>query len=108
MELGHLQWVFSQSASKHVIFQASLDYGVKTLSQQNTHTINKTYSKTNVSTEQREHKTESKKKNQQFQRAEQKASSSSEASLKENHPVRLQRAETRADAEGSHRVIGII
>lgn len=63
MELGHLQWVFSQSASKHVIFQASLDYGVKTLSQQNTHTqINKTYSETNVSTEQREHKTESKKK----------------------------------------------
>lgn len=69
MELGHLQWVFSQSSSKHVIFQASLDYGVKTLSQQNTHTNKKkkTYSKTNVSTEQREHKTESKKKNQQFQ-----------------------------------------
>lgn len=63
MESGHLQWIFSQSASKHVMFQASLDYGVKTLSQQNTHTqISKTQSKTNVSTEQRENKTESKKK----------------------------------------------
>lgn len=38
MESGHLQWICSQSASKHVMFQASLDYVVKTLSQQNTHT----------------------------------------------------------------------
>lgn len=70
--------------------------------------ISKTHSKTNVSTEQRENKTESKKKKSAIPVSRAEGLAIFEASLKENHPVTLQRAETRADAEGSHRVIGII